>query len=563
MLTQLYIRNLGLIDTLSLSLGAGLTVITGETGAGKSIFLEAILLLSGARANLDSLREGADEIDVMAHFCLDPASKTRLSRVLCSLGLPDTLDEDFSLRRVISKNTRRQFLNQIPLTVAQLKEIAEELIDFTSQHAQHALMQPKGQLQFLDAYGQHQALLNELSDRLKTVSALKTQLEDLTRAAQERDSKIDWLTFQIDEIDKIDPKPGELERLSTERDGLANWERLKTESLRALNCLRDSDEGVDAFSSLNAAQKALGSIKAGGATLEQALMRLEEARALLDDCCMELDRIVRRDEDDGASLAQIEDRIGDIKELLRKHPGDVDALLVKKAQMLAQLQQLKGAEASFEALTLELKKAQRELFDCANELTKARKKAASRLTPLIQKELVDLGLKSAVFEIQVLPHEGAVHQSGADSIRFLFGANQGEPANALEKVASGGELSRVLLAIKRVLMERDLTLVSIFDEVDTGVSGAIGQAIGEKLKAISKGRQVLCVTHLAQVAALADMHLKVEKEAKAQRTVSRIFALERAARIEELARIMGGRDLTDLTLQHAREVLDRAQEVSA
>lgn len=530
-LTELFIRNLTLIDEMSLSFGPGLTVLTGETGAGKSILLDAIFLAIGGRASSDQIRDGAAELDVTARFGLE--------------------EPTLLLRRVVARNGRhRQYINAMPVTVGQLREVAEPLVDFTGQHAQHALLFAKGQMSLLDAYADHDHLLSEVTTFFEARKELLAEKARLSLDERSRANRVEWLRYQLDEIDKCGLKSGELEELANERERLLNAAKIKEEGARILRALSDGDQGDDVLSRLALVLRSIQYF----AAIES---RLEDASNLIDDACREVTKQIHSLEEDSGRLSEVEDRIGDIKQLTRKHGDTIEEVFGAANKMRTELASLEAHDESLATIEKKLRDADTKLGTAASALSKSRRDAAVSLAPLVRREIADLGMPEAQFAIE-LTSQDEVHSTGADTLRMLFSANPGESPNALEKAASGGELSRVMLGIKRVLMTKDTTMVSIFDEVDAGVGGAIGHAIGEKLKAISKGRQVLCVTHLAQVAALADAHLKVEKKVVAGRTISTLQTLTREQRVEELARMMGGKEVTDLTRKHAHEFLQQA-----
>lgn len=548
MLTELYIRNLTLIDELSLSFGPGLSVLTGETGAGKSILLDAIFLTIGGRASADDIREGATELDVSARFCLKHEMRDENDE------LPSLL-----LRRVVARNGRhRQYINGMPVTVTQLREIAEPLIDFTGQHAQHALLDAKGQMSLVDAFASHTSLLSRVAAAYEVRKEVLAEKRQLDMDERTRANRIDWLRFQVEEIDKCAPKPGEMDALVIEREQLINANKIRDEGVRLSRALTEGEDGDDVSARLAVALKSLQMLKRFDAAFENMEKALGDAAVIIDDVCTEVSRKLRTLEEDPARLSAVEDRLGDIKQLMRKHGDTIEEVLIAQSAMNAELAALEARDERLAELDRKLAKAEDEIRSAARALSKSRREAADKLAPLVKKEIADLGMPEAIFAIELSFHEQGITASGGDTLKMLFSANPGESPNALEKVASGGELSRVMLAIKRVLMTKDTTMVSIFDEVDAGVGGAIGQAIGEKLKAISQGRQVLCVTHLAQVAALADAHFKVEKKVVQGRTFSTLQNLNKAQRVEELARMMSGREVTELTRKHAYEFLEQA-----
>lgn len=565
MLSELFVKNLTLIERLDLNFGPGLSVFTGETGAGKSILLDALMLIMGGRASIEAIREGAEELEVVARFDLEPGALAKANASLAELGLGPSDESCLILRKVVARHGRhKQYINGTPVTLAQLKEVAEPLIDFTGQHAQQVLLQPKGQLGLLDAFGGHERHLAQMASAFAELKALKVQRSQLSLDERTRLSRIDWLRFQIEEIAKVSPQEGEIETLKAEREQLAHAAKLKEESERARELLCDAEGGKDALAKVYEAANALQRAARHHAWFADQAKGLADAGSLIDDVVRELGRYTERLEMNPKRLVEVEDRLFDLQQLIRKHGSSLGDVIAAHVTMQTEVDQLQSAEEQLSALESKLALAQKRCQEVAAVLTHARQKAGEQFVKAVKKEVSDLGMPHAFFKVDVQPHadeskETQFNAMGADVVRLLFSANPGEQAHSLEKIASGGELSRVMLGIKRVLLTKDLTLVSIFDEVDAGVGGAMGEAIGEKLQKIAQGRQVLCVTHLAQVAARAHGHMKVEKQVSKGRTLSTVTQLSTEERIEELARMMGGRQVTEITRQHAREFLHSAQ----
>jgi DNA repair protein RecN (Recombination protein N) len=557
MLTDLLIKNLSLIERLELEFHPGLTVLTGETGAGKSILLEALMLIMGERASIEQIREGSDDLEVMAGFTLDETTLQKTNQILGDLGLSALDDSSLIVRKVVARHGRhKQFVNGMPVTLGQLRELASPLIDLTSQHAQQSLLQAKGQLALLDAFAGHDDLLAAMSDAYRQFQSAKQKLASVSLDERTRLTRIDWLQFQIDEISRINPKAGELEALSLERDRLNQVGRLQDEAKRAIELLTDSDRGQDTLASVQQASHILKRSAKHHEALEEMSRSLLDAASLIDDVARELDRYLAKLQANPERLNQIDERLFELQRLVRKQGTSLDDVFAGQVAMTKELNELEGMAESLAAYNADLKTFEEHCHQLSIQLTKSRREAAGRFSNAVKQELRDLGMPQVVFDIELT--NVTFTTSGANQIRILFSANPGEPPQSLEKIASGGELSRVMLAIKRVLLTRDLTLVSIFDEVDAGVGGAMGEAIGEKLQVIAQGRQVLCVTHLAQVAARADVHLKVEKQIIDNRTVTTVTTLNDESRVEELARMIGGRQLTELSRKHAEEFLERA-----
>lgn len=571
MLVHLSIRDLAIIDALELSLGPGMTALTGETGAGKSILIDAIGLLLGGRARADVIRTGAEEAEVAAQLSLSGRVLDEVRRRLEAEGLPPCEDGALLLRRVVSRAGRhKQFVNGTLATVAQLKEVAEPLVDITGQHAHQALLRSGVQRELLDAFGDHDALLDEVGRLYDEAHALAAERDRLSASEEEKLRRAEYLRFQVDEIRALDPRPGEVEALAEERARLMHAEKLKEAVARALDALVEG--GEDALARVQVAAQALGKAGAHDARLAKLAGLLEEAAALIDEVGRELGRYGDAEEDPGR-LEEVDERLDALRKVLRKHGGDIASVLSQAEQMERELEELEHAEERLAEVEKALKKKTAELIEAAGALSGKRRAAARIFASRVEEELQDLGMPKARLDMRVEPLPAtadaifvggtgearyALSRSGADRVEMFLAANPGEDAAPLSKVASGGELSRVLLAIKRVLLEKDPVPVTLFDEVDAGVGGAVGEAIGDKLRTIAEGRQVIVVTHLAQIAARAHHHLRVEKAEVNGRTRARIEPLEGEARLEEIARMIGGRTLTDTTRDHAAEMLAMA-----
>lgn len=567
MLVHLSVRDFALIDSLELGFGPGLTAVTGETGAGKSILLGALSLLLGGRAKADQIRTGTDEAEVAGQFALGGRLKKRMDRLLEELGLPPCEDGALVVRRIISRAGRhKQFVNGALATVAQLKDVAEPLVDITGQHAHQALLRANVQRELLDAFGGHEDDVDAVAELYGAARALAEEKAALTSSESEKLQRAEYLRYQLDEIRALDPKPGEEETLAQERARLMNTGRLREAVSGALELLVDGD---DALSRVQAAAKALAKVGADDAELASLASILEEAAALIDDVGRSLTRHGGFEEDP-ERLAFVDDRLDAIRRLTRKHGGDLESVLAAAEKMATDLDAIDHAEERLLAVEAELARALRKLSQACDALSGKRRAAARLLARKVQEELSDLGMPHATLEVRVENQPAAadtplvdgsgdgkraLSEHGADRVEILLSANPGEPMKPLAQVASGGELSRVLLAVKRVLLAADPVPLSVFDEVDAGVGGAVGEAIGEKLRKIADGRQVLCVTHLGPIAAQAHHHLRVEKHAEGQRTSTVVRPLDDGERVDEIARMIGGRQLTSTTRDHAAEML--------
>lgn len=571
MLSHLTVKNIALIDHVELAFAPGLTVLTGETGAGKSILVEALLLLLGQRASADVVRQGESEGVVEAVWHLDGDVAADVDAALAEAGLPALDDQQLVLRRVVSREGRhKQQVNGALCTVSQLRVVAESLVDFTGQHAHQQLVRKDAALPLIDGFARLADDVTAMGTAWRAARDLAAELAELRTKEAEKERRLDVIRFYLDEIDALSPRPGEDEQLEADRRRLMNAGKLKDAVDEARNLVTDGDD--DALTRVQHAVQVLKKASRDDDTLLPLVESLENAAALLDDVARDLNR--RNDvDDDPARLSLIEDRLDGLKRVMKKHGGDLEAVLAAQAALSAERTLLEQATQRIGALEVDVDATIAVADVIAVRLTAARQAATTALSSAIERELPALGMPSARIFVVVEPlavsadtvvktRDGrALSATGADRVELRFSANAGESPAALAKVASGGELSRVLLAVKRVLLDKDPVPVSVFDEVDAGVGGAIGEAIGEKLQAIAgRHRQVLCITHLPQIACRGETHLVVAKQVVDGRTVSTVRIVGGPEREGELARMLGGRDITSTTLSHAKEMLELARQ---
>ncbi|MCP4503701.1 MAG: DNA repair protein RecN [Deltaproteobacteria bacterium] len=575
MLVHLSIRDFALMDRLELSFNEGMAVFTGETGAGKSILLNALSVLSGARAKGDVIRQGKQDAEVAGQFALSGLAKERVDALLQNKGLPPCDEGNLLVRRVLSQAGRhRQFINGSMTTVAHLKDIIGPLVDFTGQHAAQALMRPEAQLNLLDGFGGLHELRSEVNLAYDQAKVLLDERRDLFEAEQNKAARADYLRFQLEEIDDVEPMHGEMEPLEQERERLKNVASIRQGILECSDLLVDAE--ASALSQLQRAHLSLENAAKSDDGLQELLSRLAEAVAIVDDAAMDISHYQSGLEENPHRLTEVDDRLDALRTLCRKHGPDLEQVLQQRESMAEELDAIDHAEERLQLLEAELEKARLHLEKKSQLLHERRKTASISLAKETQQELADLSMKQAKLDVAVLalaPGNSALSgsiddentgfsRSGCNRVELMLAANAGEGSQPLAKAASGGELSRVLLALKRCLLQKDPAPISVFDEVDAGVGGAIGEVIGEKLSAIAAGRQVLCVTHLGQIASQAHVHFKVEKETDGERTVSRIATLNDDERIQEVARMLGGKVITDATLDHAQEMVERGLSTS-
>jgi DNA repair protein RecN (Recombination protein N) len=563
-LTCLKIRHLAIVERLEIELAPGLNVVTGETGSGKSILVAALQLVLGARARPELVRTGFEAAEVEALFDLDPEDPART--VLAEEDLAD--GDQVVLRRIVAANGRsRATVNGRLATAAQLRRIAAALVDVSSQHEHTTLVDPGTHLGYLDAFGTPPALLEAVARAHARASEVASTLAELQQSFSGRAEREDLLRFQVGEIEKLDPKEGEMTALEAERERLRHGERLGAAATKAV-ALLDDDHGVcDKLRSIGAQLADAGRWDAELAVLGD---RVESARAELQEVSYDLGIYLRQLDVDPGRLALVDERIQALKRLLRRFHGDEAAMLAFREAAGRELAGLDDLEHKVERARREVAQALAQAAEAARSLSQRRRSVAEALGTAITGELRDLGMGHARVEVMLEdlpPGDGALAIEGArltargvDRAEFLIAPNPGEAPRPLARVASGGELARALLALKRVLAGHGPVGLYVFDEVDTGVGGAVADAIGRKIADVSRHHQVLCITHQPQIAAFGDVHLVVSKEVeKDGRTRSRVERLDPVGRRDELARMLGGATVTDAAREAATALLSAAR----
>lgn len=569
MLSVLRISHFAIIDALEARFERGFNVVTGETGAGKSILIDALHLLLGGRAQADVVRTGFDECSVEGLFeVLQPAV---LDARLQSIGLPACEEGQLVLRRTVHREGRsRAWVNGSPVTIGQLGLVARGLVDISGQHEHTSLMDPAGHLLLLDLYaglGPKVAEYRELFDRL---SEATRRLESLQLNDAERARRIDYIQFQLEEIENVDPQPGEDVTLREERVKLASAGKLR-DATRDAEALLYSADG-SASEQLSSAVEQIAKAAALDASLQPLTDALQNALAQVDDAARQLGRYSRGIDDDPARLDAVDERLEALKKLTRKHGGDLAAVLARRDQMRRELEELGSHEDMLAQAKAACDELQAKARRIATELTEARRQAATAFSEAVVERLGALEMKRTVFVTSVRPAgaeqdgalagtdaaSGRLTPRGQDVVEFLLSPNPGEEPRPLARIASGGELSRVMLAIKRVLAERDPVETYVFDEVDAGIGGTTGEVVGRMIREVGRERQVICITHLAQIAAYADTHFIVAKGVHDDgRTHSSLTQVDGGdGRQREVARMLSGH-LTPASLAHADELILR------
>ena len=566
MLRQLTIENVAIIERLDLSFEAGLTCLTGETGAGKSILIGALNLVLGARAEREWLRAGAAEAKVTALFDLPP--DTALLARLDELQIPR--EEGLLLKRTLSADGRsKASVNDQSVTIGSLAAIGARLLDISSQNEQQSLTQRENHLALLDQMAAHETLLVRMRRDFEVLQAARNELRALLRAGSERAEREEFLRFQLSEIERAQVRPGEEVALKAEREEVAHAAKLD-EAFRGALGLLTGNEG--ALGQLARAKRELARVLPHWSHGAALVARLDSCTVELDDLSAALGASQARLPSDPARLDAIEERLALLNRLLRKHGPSSGELLAKAAAMQEELGRLARLESAQEELESKVRGAEETAKKTAARLSSERTQKAQSFAAAIEGEMNGLGLRGAKLHIALGPKsnpEGAVACQGgtllgplgADEAEFFWEPNAGEGQKALSRIASGGELSRVMLAIKSTLMARADVPVTVFDEVDAGIGGAVAQEVGQKIKALAGARQVLCITHLPQIAAYADHHLLVVKSSGKGRTQTQVLPLanENERRLE-LARMMSGTSGNETLNDAAGELLRYARE---
>ena len=558
MLRELTIKNVAVIDAVTVAFGQGLNVLTGETGAGKSILIDALQLVLGARSSEDLLRSGSEEAVVEAAF--DPAPGAGAEAVLEAEGIPVDPGEFLILRRhLLREGKSKAYINGRLTSAATLRALAESLVDIHGQHPGQPLLDPRRHREFLDAYAGAIEEVRSYRQGYARWQELRKEQEALRTLEEERERRQDLLEFQRQEIETAQLQPDEEEKLLAERTILANHERLFSAVEQAYAELEESDEAIRGR--LGAVVARVREAAAIDARLREVLEALETAEVHLGEAARGLRDYRGRIEFDPERLETIEARLHEIGRLKRKYGGSAAVVLTHLAQVRQELETLVRSEARLKEIEGARAACQRDLLERGRGLSQVRRRAARLLEAAILGELRELGMAQARFEVRVAstePAEGSLGPFGLDEVEFLISPNPGESLRPLVKIASGGELSRVMLAIRVILATADQTPTVIFDEVDAGIGGGMADVVGRKLVAASRERQVLCVTHLPQIACFGDLHLSVSKRIRGDRTETVVQILAPDERAPELARMLGGPSNSATARSHANELLEAA-----
>lgn len=561
MLNALRIQNFAIIDELEVRFGPGFNALTGETGAGKSILVDALHLVLGGRASAEVIRTGCDEAAVEALF-----EGMDLGDRLASLGLP-TGGGDLLIRRVIHRSGRgRAYVNGAMATVGILEQVCRGLVDISGQHEHVSLLDPQLHLALLDGYAGLHGEVARYREAYERFAARLAEKAGLAMDDAERARRADYLSFQIAEINQLGPQPGEDEQLSQERRRLAAAGKLRSAAEEAERVLYSGD-----CAAADQVGKALGRLADAAAidpALEPLVASLKAARVELEESSRALSGYLRGVDADPSRLAELDERLEVLKRLTRKHGGDLASVLRRLEEMKAELSGVERHAERLAALDQECAELGQEALWQARAVSEKRRAAADEFTRAVEAELSKLAMAKTELKACLAPvtatdgtaqarvGDCVLTPRGVDTCELLITANPGEEPRPLAKIASGGELSRVMLAVKRALAKSDPVPTYVFDEVDSGIGGAVAEVVGRMLKEVSRERQVLCITHLPQIAACADSHYTVAKRVKDGRSISKVEALSPTARTKEIARMLAGVQITPAALKNAEEMLE-------
>lgn len=567
MLRDLRIRNLAVVEEVAVPFAPGLNVLTGETGAGKSILIDAILLLLGGRAQPELIRTGADSARIEALFDLDPEGP--VAALLDEAGLPAGEGHLILKRELSATGRNRAFVNDSPCTLSLLDRIGAHLVEIHGQHEHQLLLQAGRQLDLLDQYADAVRDREAVAALVREWQSVIDEMERLRGSERDRAHREDLYRFQLSEIDAARLQPGEEETLRTERRRLQYAEKLAQGLSRVLDGLYD--DGGSALARFHEAEQILIDLGKIDPSLAAPTSELAEARAHLNEAVAAARSLRDGITFDPGRLEEIDARLDALTKLKRKYGESVEAIVAHREKVAGELERMERHDEAVTALEERLSALASRAASDALALSAKREEAARRLERLVQKEIRGLGMEKAVFRVSLAREPGAagglvagesgwrVTQRGIDHAEFLLSANPGEDPKALTRVVSGGELSRTMLGLKVILAKVDRTPSVVFDEVDAGIGGRIADVVGQALRKAAEGRQVLCVTHLPQIAAYGHHHLLVNKTVRGSRTQTAVISLDERGRVEELARMLGGEQVTETARRHARDLYAEAQ----
>ncbi|AHG82086.1 DNA repair protein recN [Bibersteinia trehalosi USDA-ARS-USMARC-188] len=557
MLTQLTINNFAIVRHLILELNEGMSVITGETGAGKSIAIDALGLCLGYRSESSMIRNGADKADITATFSMQPTSPAYLW-----LAEHELLDEDNPseciLRRMINLEGRsKAFVNNRPIPASQLRELGQYLIHLNGQHAPQLLLKSEYQLEVLDNYADIHTLLTQMAEQYHVWKKLNKQVKNFHQQCKENEARKQLLQYQVDELDEFAIKAGEFEQLEEDQSRLANSEQLTALSQSVIGSLSDNDLNIDSM--LYRTIRELEELVELDTSYQSALDMLNDALIQIQEASSEIAQIATNIEQDPELLNELDERISTTMQLARKHHVQPQELWKQHKTLKVELQQLLDFEGNEEQLILDEKAAHQRCVELADDIYQKRQAAGQKLAKKVTEQIKQLAMENGEFFIDIQHNLEKLSPNGADCVEFNLRSNLGQSAQPLAKIASGGELSRISLAVQVLTANKLSTPTIIFDEVDVGISGPTATVVGQLLRQLGKKCQVLCVTHLPQVASHGHHHFNVQKFVENNQTETQMTLLTEVERVNALARLLGGSCITDAVLANAQEMLALAK----
>ena len=557
MLTQLYIQNIAVIEQASIDFEPGFTVLTGETGAGKSIIIDAIYAVLGERTSKELVRTGAEQASVSALFT-DVSPQTQ--QVLRELDIPLEDDGSLLIRREIRPHGRSSCkLNNIPATVSMLRAVGGTLIDILGQHESYKLLSPEVHGTYIDSFAGAYGLLAEYRAAYTALRRIKGELDALKSDEGQKSRRMDILRYQIEELEAAQLRVGEQAELTERRDEIRNSERIVRGVGEAVTLLQGDEDNGGAITAVSVAAESLEQAARYAPSLSNVAEHVRDAEYALTDAAAEISDYLDNAMFDANELDEIESRLEVIYRLSLKYGETEEEMLSFLDRARAELSDIEFSDEKKELLLQQYEQKKKEAVTLAKQLSAKRRAACESFSRRVRQELSELNMPGVVFTVE--QERTPLTAFGCDRIQFLVSANAGEDPKPMSKIASGGELSRIMLAINTVLSEDSgAAETQIFDEIDTGISGEAANKVGIKLRCVSKNAQVICVTHLAQIAAMADNHLFIVKKQENNKTYTAVHTLTKDARVREIARIIGGDDITPLKLKMAEEMLSRPHE---
>jgi DNA repair protein RecN (Recombination protein N) len=568
MLRELRIKNFVLIEELTLEFGEGLNILTGETGAGKSILIDAISGVLGEKMSTDMIRSGCDRAVIEGVF--DLADKSAVKTLLYDAGID--ADQELILRRELYASGKgRCFANATQIPVAKMKEISDFLMDIHGQNEHQNIVRIAAHRELLDSFGKSRELVDAIGKIHSCLQSLREGIESSEMDEKEKARRTEYLSFALNEIEESKLRKNEEEELKEEENILSNSEKIFSQINTSSNLLR-GDDGI--LTRLKKAEQSLSSVSEMDPIISQNLDSLRQAVFLLDDCASFLRSYESNIDFSPERINLVEERLSLISSLKKKYGATIEEILQYAEKARVELDAITTSDERIEKLKEEFKTKVKEAKDVALRLSERRISAAQELESRVMAELTDLNMAGTVFRVSIkreIDPKGEIevenkcyvlYPHGIDRVEFLLAANQGENLHELRKVASGGEMSRIMLALKKVILSDDIVDSLIFDEVDTGISGKTAEIVGKKLKSLAATRQILVVTHLPQIAAMSDVHFVVHKEKTGERVQTRVKKLSRQEKIHEVARMLAGEQITELSKKHAEEMVAMAEEIA-